>query len=184
MKAFRKVILSEKGQSLVELGLSLPLLFLLVLGGIEFSNMIDAHLVLVHLTREGANMTSRGTPADVGGPNYGAPDDALDVIVVSSAPVVTPGNLSQWTIIHSRIGPGPNDDEYIVLEQITRGALGEPSQIGSKDETPNLPNIDNIGTGQELHAVEVYYQYDTITPVGNFLGFLVADNFFYERAVF
>jgi len=205
--AFKKIICSQKGQALTEVGLILPFLLLLALGVIEVSNMIDTYLVLTHLTREGANMTSRQTE----------PSDALDAIIDSSCPLISdgppcpPANLGEWRIIYSKIGPAVPDDcvsasnpgnngscPYIIQEQIARGlsgvdgskricpgcGLGDFTCSGeSCPEPSNVPNIDLIGVGQTLHVIEAFYDYAPITPVGSFLGFLLADTF-YERAIF
>jgi len=200
MTALRKILPSESGQALVELGLILPLLLVLALGAIEISNIIYTYLVLTHLTREGGNMISRGTPADLGGANYGAsssPDyDALDAIVDSSAPVITPGNQSRWRIYYSMIGPSNPAGclaapvttnpacNYVVQPQISRGALADvASVIGLSGGPPDLPNLPSVAPGRTFYAVEVFYQYAPITPLANF-GVALAGAPFYERAIF
>jgi len=50
-------------------------------------------------------------------------------------------------------------------------------------EPTNIPNIDDIAPGKTFYAVEVFYQYQTITPVGNF-GVAIAGPIFYERSIF
>lgn len=193
MTALRKILPSESGQALTEMALILPLLLVLALGAIEVSNIIHTYLVLTHLTREGGNMISRGTPASLGGANYGdssSPDyDALDAIVDSSAPVITPANQSQWMIFYSKIGPtdpaGCLADPvatnpacaYVVEPPISRGSLsGVASAIG----TATLPAV---APGATYYAVEVFYLYAPITPLANF-GVAIAGGPFYERAVF
>jgi hypothetical protein len=194
------MIRSARGQAIIELTLIMPLLLLLVLGVIEFSNMVDSYLVLTHLTREGANMSSRGTPAS----------DALDAVIDSSCPQISDGsgcsptNADHWRIIYTRMGPDsdePDPKPYVVLEQIVRGSgeIVASSRICdgcgltatySCDPTmqscssPNVPNIADIGAGQELHAIEVFYEYQPVTPVGNFIGLSLGSSPFYERAIF
>lgn len=50
-----------RGLATVELALVLPVLLVLVLGVIDFSRAIQFNNVLVHLTREGANLAARTT---------------------------------------------------------------------------------------------------------------------------
>jgi Flp pilus assembly protein TadG len=200
MMAFRKILPSQSGQALTEMALILPLLLVLALGAIEISNIIYTYLVLTHLTREGGNMISRGTPANVGDENYGDASsidyDALDAIVDSSAPVITPGNESRWKIFYSMIAPsnptGCLSDPvatnpacaYVVEPQISRGSLiGVMSAIGLSGGAPNLPNLSSVAPGRTFYAVEVFYQYTPITPLANF-GVAIAGVPFYERAVF
>ena len=108
-------------------------------------------------------------------------------------------NESKWRVIFTEIGPDPSvpvDAPYVVRKQIVMGA-GEIT--GSKRicdgcglsnyicysgcSTPALPSIDTISKGNNLFALEVFYDYSPITVLGNFVG----TNFtgiFYERSVF
>lgn len=49
---------AERGQSLVEMGMLLPLLVLIVVGTLEFGFVFDHHLTLEYATREGARAGS------------------------------------------------------------------------------------------------------------------------------
>lgn len=180
---------SEKGQALVETAFMIPLLLLLSLGVIEFANAIDSYMVLGELTRQGASMTSRGTPADIDGPD----NDVLDFIIEAAGPVIDPAEPGRWRIFYSRIGPSNDADNpnacadtgepYIVLERSERGGLGQTSQLGALCATANLPDIGSVGAGQELYAIEVYYQYATITGF-DYFGIDLASTPIYVRAVF
>jgi len=191
MRPFKKLVPSQGGQALTELALILPMLLVLALGAIEVSNMIQGYLTLSHLTREGANMISRG---------IASPDSALDAIIESACPPLCTDNQGQWKVIYSRVGPRsdpidpsgcePDNDTYVVLEQFippTKGSLDEPSKLGSACDQvteAELPNIDQISTGNNLYIVEAFYQYEAITPVGNMKVNLGNPIIFYERAVF
>jgi Flp pilus assembly protein TadG len=52
---------SNKGQTLAELALIIPLMLALVFGAIEIGSIISTYLTISHTAREGANLTSRGT---------------------------------------------------------------------------------------------------------------------------
>ncbi len=51
---FHSLIRNNRGQTLVELALILPILLLLIFGIIEFGRIFNAHLTLTHASREGA----------------------------------------------------------------------------------------------------------------------------------
>ena len=199
MMSFKKIIRSQKGQSLTELGLALPILILLAFGAIEFSNLIQSYLVLSHLTREGANMTSRGNPPEVPGPG----NDALDAVIAASCPMISDGlpcaeppNPQRWTIIHSRIGPNPDGPSppYVVLQQVTRGAgpvvnvqrvcpgcsSGNFTCATGCVAPSNVPDLGSINPGGQLDAVEVFYLYQPV--LGTF--FPLGSDPIYERAIF
>ncbi|HWO40869.1 MAG TPA: TadE/TadG family type IV pilus assembly protein [Candidatus Eisenbacteria bacterium] len=179
----RSAVSSDKGQTLVELTLILPLMLLLVYGVVEVGSAISTYLTLTHTVREGANLASRGTD----------PDDALDAIIAAADPTMGAGNPGQWRIIYSRIVQEPGtpctpECTYIIdnIEpngQIVRGALAQSSKLGTEGSVVNaaVGGFNNVAPGQTFHAIEVFYDYgpDVITFVGS--GF---DKIFYERAIF
>ena len=191
----KKILRCERGQALVELGLSLPLLLLLLLGGIEISNMINHYLVLTHLTREGANLTSRKTD----------PTTALNAIITGAKPTLCEDGLgcttnsSQWNVIYSAVGPvdpagclPPSatdpDCDYVIVNQITRGSLGKSSRIGSTGDpvtSAEIPKIDDVLPGQTFQIIEVFYDYgpSTLTPLEGFMKSMLPDDF-YVRTIF
>ena len=60
----RRLLREESGQDLVELTIVMPLLLLVVLAIIEFGSILDSQQAVSYLTREGANIASRGTALD------------------------------------------------------------------------------------------------------------------------
>jgi TadE-like protein len=173
---------SIKGQALVELTLVVPLMLLLVFGVVEIGSVISTYLTLTHTTREGANLTSRGTD----------PDDALDAIIAAANPTITTTNQNPWRVIYTRIGPEPGVPclappcNYIAEEQIVRGNLGQTSQVapggaGATVLNSVLPSLDNVAPNQKFHAIEVYYDYgpNVITFIGNNIN-----KIFYDRTIF
>jgi hypothetical protein len=209
MPALKKIVRSQRGQSIVELTLLLPLLIVMGLGIIETSNIINSYLVLTHMTREGANLTSRDTPADVGGLNCTAPNDALDVIIGAAGPVIDCNDPSRWRVIYSLIGPAvpaicvitptPLVCDYVVQEQVVRGSgkvvsskrvcpdcglSSGPCLLASACPKPTtLSDVSDIAPGHTFYAVEVFYEYEPITPIAAF-GVGLPTEPFYDRAVF
>jgi len=55
---------SERGQSLVELALTLPVLLLLLVGLVEVGNALNAYLTVVDAGRDGARLGSKGAASD------------------------------------------------------------------------------------------------------------------------
>jgi hypothetical protein len=180
-----RILRSKKGQSLIELSLIAPLMLLLAYGAVEVGSVISTYLTITHTTREGANLTSRGT----------LPDPALDAIIVAAAPTLRTTNLAQWNVIYSRIiqdplAPCPPEPcKYIVDDtkpdgQVIRGTLGKVSKLGtpgSEVTQSKLPGIQDVIANQTFHVIEVFYNYapDIITFVGKGIN-----TDFYERTVF
>ena len=183
---FTKFAASQKGQALIERALALPLLLLLVLGVVELSNMLNSYLVLTHLTREGANSTSRGTDSTI--------DSDLDAVIAAAEPVIRSDNPGQWKVIYSQIVPGdpPADPEKYQIRRLgtwIRGGFGKESKIGFPDSPVNWAELGvasgSISRGNSFHVVEVYYDYrpSIMTPLENFLKNSLPTTF-YERAIF
>jgi hypothetical protein len=180
-----KRLSSQKGQALIEVGLLVPFLLLLTLGTIEVANLVDTHMVMGHLTREGANMSFRGMEVD----EPGKDNDVLDALVASSQNILAG---AVWRIYHSRIGsPGDpdnpnncigNTDTYVILEQSTRGSKSAVSQLGQVCGAAILTSLDSVAPGLSLHAVEIFYDYETITGVQQF-GVSITPQL-YERSIF
>ena len=172
-----KIVRSRKGQSLVELTLIFPILLLLVYGAVEVGSVVSAYLTMTHVSREGANLTSRGT----------VPNVALDAIIASAAPTIRGDNLAQWRVIYSRIRQRPSVPcpptpcTYEVESQIVRGNFGQSSQIGGVGDAVTLPGINNVAPNQIFHAIEVYYDYGPVamTFVANSIN-----KTFYDRTIF
>src|SRR5574341_736515 len=121
-----RILRSKKGQSLIEITLIAPLMLALAYGAVEVGSVISTYLTMTHTTREGANLTSRGT----------LPDSALDAVIAAAAPTIRTANQSQWNVIYSRIIQDPltpcpvEPCKYIVDNtkpdgQIIRGTLGK-----------------------------------------------------------
>jgi Flp pilus assembly protein TadG len=148
MLAFQKMLQRSRGQALVELTLTMPLLLVLALGVVEFSNMINAYLVMTHVTREGANLASRltgtkGSTAWVNGINGG-----LNNVISGASPVIKSTNTAQWEIMYSMVAwnaaancgsmTDGSPDRYVISRdtapndpQWTYGALSQASQLGA-----------------------------------------------------
>ena len=182
--SINKMFRSKKGQSLVELTFITPLMLLLVYGVVEVGSVISTYLTITHTTREGANLTSRGT----------APNTALNAIIDAAAPTIRDNNLAQWRVIYSRLVQKPltpcnpsctyivdSDPLNPIPGQIIRGNFSQPSQLGNIGDTVTIPGVRDVGPGQTFHAIEVYYDYgpSVITFIGNNIN-----HTFYERSIF
>ena len=173
--AVKRMICSAKGQSLIELTFITPLLLFLVFGTVEVSTIISTYLDLTHLTREGANLASRGTDPDV----------ALDAITAIAAPTIRQDNPGQWKIIYSKIVQDPDIPcppvpcTYKVDSQLTRGSLSESSQIGAAGQTVQIDGIDNVSPNQTFHVIEVFYAYQP-----RVMTLVESNKIFYDRTIF
>lgn len=177
----KRILGSEKGQSLIELSLIAPIMVLLAYGAVEVGSVISTYITLTHTTREAANLTSRGTPYD----------QAMTAVISAAAPTLTQTNKAQWKLLYTRIiqDPAipcpPEPCTYIIAQQTSDGNLVKFSKVGVGVGTPvtllNLPGIQSVGPGQTFHSYEIFYDYapSIITYVGKAIN-----TDFYDRTIF
>jgi Flp pilus assembly protein TadG len=172
---------SNRGQSLVEFALVLPLLIITVLGVVEISYaMLDQHIV-TKLTREGSNLISRSTTLG----------DAVTAMRTMSTRPVDLNNGSKLILSVVRNIPtigAANYNKAILAQRHTYGNLaGKNSKIltaGSPSFGPGpeyqATNQDNntglqvtnmpvtLSLGGSLYICEIYTTHPTITPLAGF----------------
>lgn len=196
----------QSGQALVELGLILPLLLILAFGVIDFSNLVDLHLTLSHLTRESVNLLSRD-------PDLLEPDiqSYLNTVIDAAKPTFCDDgagctvNLERWYVIYSQVvydksnppcgSPltSTGDPDYYYIQRRptwVKGGYTQASKLGNDGDcassSPALAStIKSMAPGRSFHVVEVFYDYraTVMTPIESFLGFAFP-GFFYDRTVF
>ncbi len=147
-----------RGQSLVELAISLPILILVFLGMVEFSYAYDLVHGMGSIGREAANIASRG----------GTLVEARGVALTNGGGVV---------VRRIEFGGGLPT----VMEQVTAG--GYTSRLGDLNQSVSRLGSAGYLQGTEVYAVELFLRYEPITPVGRWLEPLIPD-VLYERAVF
>jgi hypothetical protein len=173
-------IKSNRGQSLIEFSLVLPLLLVTVLGVVEVSYvLLDQHIV-TKLTREGSNLISRNTALG---------DAATAMRTMSSRPVdLDNGSRLIFSVIRNipTIGAA-NYNKPILAQRYAFGSLSKPStiQIAGSASFGGAPeyaasNQDNntslqvtnmpitLSLGATLYVTELYTTHPTITPLAGF----------------
>ncbi len=155
-----------RGQSLVELAISLPILILVFLGMVEFSYAYDLVHGMGSIGREAANIASRG----------GTLVEARGVALTNGSDL---GIGTRGGVVVSRIEFGGGLPT--VMEQVTAG--GYTSRLGDLNQSVSRLGSAGYLQGTEVYAVELFLRYEPITPVGRWLEPLIPD-VLYERAVF
>lgn len=206
----QKTFYPARGQALIELTLILPFLVALSLAVIEFGNVIYNYLLLTHLAREGANITSR-EPGVRGSATWATKVNAdLNRVVNSADPVLRSANSATWRVTYSmvvwnpaidcgKLSDGKTTDSFVIERNGTAAGWVNPvwtygalpvtnnSKIGADGVCANttLPDVASLTQGQTLHVIETFYEYtpNRLTPVENFIGAVVPD-ILYSRSVF
>lgn len=164
----RRLAAREDGQELVELVLVLPILLVVLFGLVELGNAFDVGHSMSTLSREGANIASRGAELD----------EVLDVVLANGEGI---GLESMGGAVATRLmvqGGVPR----VVEQRATDGFEGR-SELGPVGAA--VPGLEMLGLveGRRYHALELFYGYRAITPIHRLLGPLVPDTI-YDRAIF
>jgi hypothetical protein len=167
----------QRGATLVELALLLPILVVMVLGIIDFGRLIHARLVMTNVSREGGSIGSR---ADQAGNQR-----LITALQHSAAPFTISGADGRIFITRIRAGQNQLSPQPFIDWRETGGALNEPSRItGNVGQTPGglvnplfgrlqFSTAQNDSDIEEVTIVEVFYLYRPITPLPEFIQNLV-----------
>jgi len=159
----------RRGGAIVELALVAVALFVLLFGMIDYGRALLARHAITSLSREAANLESRGTTFD----------ETLDATLQSS------GSLDlavHGFVILTAIARDENGVVRIVRQE-SRGGQPVPSRIGTLGGgSVAIPNGVPL-PGQILYAAEVSIEFTAITPVANLIGVRIPSSL-YDVAFF
>jgi hypothetical protein len=159
---------SERGQGLVELTLTLPLLLTLTFGVLELGMLLDISHSISGLTREGANMASRGGDLD-------------SVLAVTSFNGAAVGLQTGGGVIASEVevqGGVP-----MVVDQVATSGYAGLSRLGLLGAPATPLTGKGLSTGKFYYVVEVFAPYQPFTPLNALVNGIVPDTL-YDRTVF
>jgi Flp pilus assembly protein TadG len=167
----RRSRVEASGQALLEFAMVVFVLVILAFGLIDFSRFINAQQVVVNVTREAANLASRGTNMT----------DALTAVINSAQPLNV--NTSGLVIITSVTN---NNGAIRIASQVSQGGITAASRVGTV--VGNLAVLPATAVAipqptQTLYICEMFYTFTPITPVGALLG-LVLPTRIYDVAYF
>jgi Flp pilus assembly protein TadG len=169
MRGLKCLLRNDSGQGLVEFSLALPIILIILLGMVEFSNAYDRVHGLAGLSREGANIAARGT----------ALSEVLTTVVADGETLKMSANGG--AIVSRLVVQG---GEPVVMAQVATDGYDQKTRIIAGDSTAaKWIATAGFAEGSTHYAVEVFLAYDPVTPLGNLFE-TVTPPVLYERAVF
>jgi hypothetical protein len=164
----RRLAADERGTAIVEFAIVTPLLLMLVLGVIEYGNVFSNVHTLASLSREGANLASRGATLPV----------VVDNVMSSGADIALSG---RGGVVASRLIVSGGVAK--VDEQVSSTGYAGKSHVGAAKGPATGTGTWGLQEGQIVYVVELFYRYDTVTPLEAVVGIGVPDTL-YERGIF
>lgn len=171
---------AARGIAAVEFAIVLPLLALLLFMVVDLSRAIQAKIILLNISREGANLAARST-ADLSGSSQ----TIMDALAASTPPLNMKGRgMIYITKIMGYAASPTTGVRNIVLEQyrwsagVKSSGYQPPSQVwqcGSWDGNGTCSNIaksdkapvlalmaGQLADGELIYAVETFYNFDML----------------------
>jgi hypothetical protein len=166
-----KVIANSSGQAALEFAIVATLILLLMFALVDFGRALNCKQVMIGLTRQGSNLASRGNTLS----------DSAAAVVAGDAPLDLSRNGE--VIVTSVINI---NKIYVITGQASRGGILQSSKIGpgvGKVATVPPAAANMLQTGQTIYVTEIFYSYQPITPIGNFMKIAIPSTL-YEAAYF
>jgi len=162
----------QRGASLAELAVILPVVLVFLLGIVDMGRMFYARQVLNDLSREAANLVSRGSTVEA----------AFAAASFDEGPVSV---AEHGAMIVSTIRRRSNDDATPwIVDQQRRGAVtSAASRVGDQGQVAKVPNITELEPGVTLIAVELMHGFEPLFSIDR-LGLDVYPEIVYEAAFF
>jgi Flp pilus assembly protein TadG len=162
----------RKGSALAELAVLLPVVITTLLAVIDFGRLVYCHQVATDLTREAANLVSRGT----------ATTDAWNAAAAADGPIQLDEDGEMIVSVVRR--KSTTDSTPWIFEQTSNGPLASvTSKIGGLNQKAKIPHITTLGTGVTITAVEIYHDFEPIFSSGD-LALTIYPEFIYGVAFF
>lgn len=158
----------DDGQSLAEFALVVPMMAMILFGLVELGNAFSVTHGLSTISREGANIAARGTSLDT----------VLQVVLTNGSDIGLPtrgGSIASEVTVQSGV-------PMVTAQSASSGYAGK-SEIGSLGAPAASLGGLGLSDGSTHYVVEVFYDYQSITPLSNFVAGVVPSPI-YERAVF
>jgi Flp pilus assembly protein TadG len=170
----------DRGQSLVEFAMLLPLLILVVLGVVEISYALFDQHIATKLTREGSNLISRSVtlgdamtalrtmttpPVDL--------DNGARVIfsVVRNVPTIGAANYNR-AILAQRYSYGTLSASSTIQTEGSASFGGAPEYSAANQDSNTNLRVTNLpvtlSLGATIYVTELYTTHPTLTPLANF----------------
>jgi Flp pilus assembly protein TadG len=158
----------RRGQGLIELAVTMPLLMLIALGMIEVNRAIETNHVLSTLTREAANLASRGSTLA----------EAVDATRANQAAT---GLGSVGGVVASRIqisGGLPR-----IVSQVSSAGYGYSSMVGLPDSVAQPYVTADLTEGRAYYVVEIFLPYSSVTGFDRLMPGTIP-SVLYDRTLF
>jgi len=162
---------NESGQALIEIAVLLPLLCIFALGIVDVSRAVYDAEVIKNLSGEGSNLASRGTTL---------PNTVTAVTSDSDINITSYGCVVVSAVTCTLNTEGQCTNAYVITGQaISSACNGNTSRVGcypvsqtctaAATVPSQVQTVLSTVPGYTVYATEVFFDYSSVTDLGNFL---------------
>ena len=169
----------ERGQSLVELALMLPVILLILFGMMEFGFVFSHHITLEYATREGARLgAALGNGTDTAPCSGTSPEPvdwqimaAVQRVITSPGSQVPPARISQIRI-YKATSTGAETPGMVNVWVPGAGPMVDGTRLvfTPAGGTGWSACGRNSGSNPDSIGISLVYRYDYVTPLGTLLN--------------
>jgi Flp pilus assembly protein TadG len=161
---------SESGQALIEFAFCAAFLIIVAFGVVDVSHGIYVQQVVTNLTGEGSSLASRGTSLS----------DSAAAVVAAAAPLDISG---QGRVIVSSVFN--NNNVLQLTGQAASGQMNVTSRVGNViGGTAVVPAAAKPQLNQTIYVTEVFYPFQSVTPLGTLLRTISVPSQVYDVAYY
>jgi len=172
---------SRSGQATMELSFMLVILVVLAYGLMDFCVAIYEKQLIVNLTREGANLSARGTGDGVAE----IMTNALQAIMQEATPLNLSTDSPSGLLILTAVTNNNNRASgFYISHQLRSGLLSGASKVGpGVGAAATLPASIVAQSGHSVYVAEIYYKFNGPAPLQKLIHVNLT-NKFYDVAYF
>jgi Flp pilus assembly protein TadG len=146
----------ERGAAMAELAVLLPILLTTLMAVIDFGRLVYCYQVTTDLTREAANLVSRGSDVE----------DVWAAAATADGPIQLDESGEMIVSVVRR--RSSTDGTPWIFEQTSNGPLTNvTSKVGSLNQKAKIPHVTSLATGVTITTVEVYHNFEPIFVGGD-----------------
>jgi Flp pilus assembly protein TadG len=161
---------ADSGQALIEFAFCAAFLIIVAFGVVDLGHGIYVEQVVTNLTGEGSSLASRGTSLS----------DSAAAVVAAASPLDISG---QGKVIVSSVF---NNNNVLQLSgQATSGKMNVSSRVGNViGGTAVVPAAAKPQLNQTMYVTEIFYPFQSVTPLGTLLSMISVPAQVYDVAYY
>jgi hypothetical protein len=154
---------NQSGQAAVELAMAATLLFIFLCSAIDFGRALYDMQVLSELTRQGANLASRGN----GTASCDTLCTAIADLLAGDSGLGLSSNGKIIVTKFSQSSPAAGGPYSVVEQDTSSGGISATSRVApSGSGNVDITGAPALQTGQWLYTTEIFYSFTPATGIG------------------